>query len=229
MHAEIAKNNDVTNANQSRGNRDQQIGATHLTIQSGHIGCRSDVSFPDLNSLNSRGIGHLAHLFGSFLVKKLGDIFSGRINRIERRLIVQELMVDVGDEIPQDPLEVHEIKKEAYGIELFAFDFHTYAIVVAVGILTLAPIPSQGVSGRECLFYADFKHRFWADRPARRVFALARRLHEALNFSDVPGEAVLRQRFNKNLTILHTLDAVIEDGEYTAVGSRANQPAETLL
>ena len=69
-------------------------------------------------------------------------------------------MVDVVDQISEDPFEVHEIKEQAYGIELFAFDVYADAVIVAVGILALASIPSQRVSGRKCLFYADFKHRF---------------------------------------------------------------------
>src|SRR5437879_4435296 len=61
------------------------------------------------------------------------------------------------------------------------------------------------------------------------MLALARRLHEALNFSDVPAEAVFRQRFDENFTILHALDAVIDDGQHAAICSRANQPAEALF
>ena len=40
-----------------------------------------------------------------------------------------------------------------------------------------------------------------------------------MNFSDVPGEAVLRQRFDKNFTILHALNAVVQNGQNTAISA----------
>jgi hypothetical protein len=71
-------------------------------------------------------------------------------------------MVDIANEVPQDPYEVHENKKQTYGIKLLALNIHTHAVIVAVRILALAFIPAQGVPGRKCLFYTDFKHlRFW--------------------------------------------------------------------
>jgi hypothetical protein len=138
-------------------------------------------------------------------------------------------MVHIGDEIAQDPFEVREIKEEAYRIEPFTFDVYAHAIVVAMGILALAFVPAQGVSGRKCFFHADFKHEFWLiGRPGGNT-RLARRPHETLDFGDVPREAIFRQRFNENSTILHALDTVIEDGQHAAIGSRANQPAKALL
>ena len=170
----------------------------------------------------------MAHLFGGLIMQKLGDIFSRWIDRVEGSLVIQELVIDVANEISQDPLEVREIKEQAYRIKLFAFNFNTHAIVMTVRILALALVSAQGVSGRKCLFHADLKH-FLAVRPARWEIRLTRRLHKALNFSDVPGEAILRQRFDKNFTILHALDTVIENGQHAAVSSRAYQPAEALL
>jgi len=139
-------------------------------------------------------------------------------------------VIDVADQISEDSFEVHEIKEQPYGIEPFAFHVHAHAVVVSVRVLALAFVPAQRVSGGKCLFYADFKHRVWVIGRARRgILALARRLHEALNVSDVPGEAIFRQRFNENFTILHALDAVIENSEHAAICSRPNQPAEALF
>ena len=80
-------------------------------------------------------------------------------------------MVDIANEVPQDPFEVREIKKQTYGIELLALNIHTHAVVVAVRILALAFISAQGVPGRKCLFYADFKHCVLADPPAQREYS----------------------------------------------------------
>ena len=74
-------------------------------------------------------------------------------------------MVDVADEIPQDPLELREIKEQAYRIKLFALKFNTHAIVMAVRVLALALVSAQGVSGRKCLFHADLKHFWLIGRP----------------------------------------------------------------
>jgi hypothetical protein len=170
----------------------------------------------------------LAHLFDGLVVQKLGDIFSGWIDRIEGSLVVQELVIDVANEISQDSFEVREIKEQAYRIKLFAFNFNTHAIVMTVRILALALVSAQGVSRRKCLFHTDLKH-FLAVRPARWEIRLTRRLHEALNFSYVPGEAILRQRLDKNFTILHALNTVIENGQHTPISSGAYQPTEALF
>lgn len=102
----------------------------------------------------------MAHLFGGLIMQKLGDIFSRWIDRVEGSLVIQELVIDVANEISQDPLEVREIKEQAYRIKLFAFNFNTHAIVMTVRIFALALVSAQGVSGRKCLFHADLKH-FW--------------------------------------------------------------------
>ena len=54
-------------------------------------------------------------------------------------------------------------------------------------------------------------------------------LHESPDIVDFPGERVIGERLDKNSTILHALDAVIEDGEHAAVGARADQAAEALF
>ena len=106
----------------------------------------------------------MAHLFGGLIMQKLGDIFSGWIDRVEGSLVIQELVIDIANEIPQNPLEVREIKEQAYRIKLLAFKFNTHAIVMTVRILTLALVPAQGVSGGKRLFYADLKHNRWLGR-----------------------------------------------------------------
>jgi hypothetical protein len=162
LHADMAKQNHIGNANESRRNHNQQIGATHLTQPSRYERRGRLVRFPDGNALDSRGIGHLAHLFGSLIIEKFGDVLGRRIDRIKRRLVVQEFVVDVIDQISQDPFEVHEIKEQAYGIELFAFDIYADAVIMAVRILALPFVTTQGVPSRKRLFYADFKHSIWA-------------------------------------------------------------------
>lgn len=99
MHADIAKENHIGNANENRGNRNQQIGAAHFTLPSRYVRRGRLVCFPDGNAFDSRRIGHLAHLFGSLIIKKFGDIFGRRIDRVKRRLVIQEFVIDVLDEL----------------------------------------------------------------------------------------------------------------------------------
>jgi len=137
-------------------------------------------------------------------------------------------VVQAADDLANHPLQFRKVAKQPDGIELRAFDGHPNAVIMSVHVFTLTAIAAERVPGRKCLFHADLKH-FLADRPARWGIRLTRRLHEALNFSDVPAEAVFRQRFDKNFTIMHALDTVIENGQHAAVSSRAYQPAEALL
>ena len=100
----------------------------------------------------------MAHLFDGLIMQKLGDIFSGWIDRVEGSLVIQELVIDVANEISQDPLEVREIKEQAYRIKLFAFNFNTYAIVMTVRILALALVSAKSVPRGKFFFHADMKH-----------------------------------------------------------------------
>ena len=111
FHADMAKKNHIGNANEDRGNRNQQISAAHFTLPSRYVRRARLVGFPNRNAFDSRRIGHLAHLFGSFIIKKFGDIFGRRIDRVKRRLVIQELVIDVADQLPEDPFEVHEIEQ----------------------------------------------------------------------------------------------------------------------
>src|SRR5579864_37617 len=62
-----------------------------------------------------------------------------------------------------------------------------------------------------------------ASRLLRMIF------HEARHFGQILRGLVGRQRLEKNSTILHSLDAVIEDRQNSAIGLRANQSPESLL
>src|SRR5271169_6208205 len=53
--------------------------------------------------------------------------------------------------------------------------------------------------------------------------------HEPRDFREVLRGCVFGQGLEENLTILHALDAVIENGENTAVRLRPNQPTESLF
>src|SRR5579863_3260425 len=53
--------------------------------------------------------------------------------------------------------------------------------------------------------------------------------HEALDFGRVLRDGVIRQRLDKNSTILHALNPVIENGENAAIRLGADQAAEALL
>ena len=102
----------------------------------------------------------MAHLFDGLIMQKLGDIFSGWIDRVKGSLVIQELVIDVANEISQDSFEVREIKEQAYRIKLFAFNFNAHAIVMTVRILALALVSAQGVPGRKSLVNGNLKHYF---------------------------------------------------------------------
>jgi hypothetical protein len=159
LHADMAKKNHIGNANENRRDRNQQVGAAHVRLPSRYVRRGRLIGFPHGNAFDFRRIGQLAHLSGGLFIKKLSDIFGRRIDRVKGRLIVQKFVVDVADQISQDSLEVPEIKKQTYGIELLTFDLHAHAIIVAVRILTFAFVPTQRVPGGKRFFDADFKHR----------------------------------------------------------------------
>ena len=58
-------------------------------------------------------------------------------------------------------------------------------------------------------------------QPTSRYPPRARRsgcLHESPDIRDVPSERVIGERLDKNSTILHALDAVLEDGMVGVLG-----------
>src|ERR1039458_1334811 len=55
------------------------------------------------------------------------------------------------------------------------------------------------------------------------------RLHEAFHFLNVTRDGIIGKRRNKDFTILHALDAVIENREHAAVSARTDQSSESLL
>src|ERR1700722_366289 len=55
------------------------------------------------------------------------------------------------------------------------------------------------------------------------------RLHEAFYFPNVTRDGIIGKRRDKDFTILHALDAVIQNRQHSAVSARANQSSESLL
>src|ERR1700676_2517181 len=122
---------------------------------------------------------------------------------------------------------MREIVKQTDRIELWAFERDPQFVVVAVHIFALALVSAQGVPGRKSLVNGNLKHYFPLGRDHRKLLAWF--LHEPFDCGDVPGGRVRRKRFHENFTILHALDAVVENGQDAAIGARTDEPPKALL
>ena len=63
FEAEPMQKNYISNDHQNRRNCDQKVCSAHLSIRSGRIRRGGFVGFPHRDTLDSRRIGRLAHLF----------------------------------------------------------------------------------------------------------------------------------------------------------------------
>src|SRR2546429_9538450 len=72
--------------------------------------------------------------------------------------IVHELVVELAHDLADHRLELREVNQESGGIKFRAFQRHAHAIIVAVHVLALPPVTSQGMACRKSLFYANLKH-----------------------------------------------------------------------
>ena len=61
--------------------------------------------------------------------------------------------------------ELDEIGQHAGLIQLLAAHQHLHAVIMPVHVLALPPVIPQGVPGRKCMFYRNFKHRKTSPRP----------------------------------------------------------------
>ena len=102
------------------------------------------------------------------------------------------------------------------------------AIIIARAPSTARTFIAQAASGARSFIArapSRARTRTRLSAPVRRIGGL----HESPDIGDVPGESVIGERLDENSTILHALDAVIEDREDSAVGAGADQAAKTLF
>ena len=88
----------------------------------------------------------------------LGHILRRRVEHIERRELVEPLVVQAVENGVDHALHFHKIHQQPDGIQLVALQGDLAAVIVAVHVLALPVIVSQGVAGGECLFDRHFKH-----------------------------------------------------------------------
>src|SRR5260370_15146114 len=124
------------------------------------------VRFPQDDVRNSRARRQRLHLPRALILKILRHVFRRRIHGLERFEIVHELVVEPAHDLANRLLELCEIHQESGRVELWPFERHTHAIIMAMHVLTLAAVTAQGVPRRKSLFYADLKH-FSPNRPGR--------------------------------------------------------------
>ena len=86
LHAGVDAEQNVGDTDEDRGDKDDEKRAIHL--RSGTVCGGSDIRFPHSDAGNSRDILHAAHFFHRAIVKILGDVFGGRIDVVEGRLII---------------------------------------------------------------------------------------------------------------------------------------------
>src|SRR6266849_8578533 len=106
---------------------------------------RSRVSLPNRDASDSRAFGHRVHLPSGFVIEILREIFGRRINRVERRLFIQEFMVHLADNVADHALQMSEIVKQSDGIELRPFQRDSHLIIMPVHVFALSLVPAQGV------------------------------------------------------------------------------------
>ncbi len=151
-----------------------------------------------------------------------GDIFRGRIDFIEGRHLIEKLVIEGLNHALDDFFQMDKIIEEADGIEAGASESDTDAVIVAVSVLAFTLVAAERVSRAEGFVDADFVHGLpFEGSCACGPFALRSRdsglLEESSDFSEILRHGVLGQRFEKNFTILHAMNAVIEQGEDSAI------------
>src|SRR5712692_6998689 len=125
------------------------------------IGSGGSIRLPDLDLAHADGYRRrvFAEAARHLLIEVAGQVFGRGIQLVEGRDIVHELVVQLVDDGLHQPFHCDEIAQQAGGIELGAAQGDADFVVVAVHILTLAPVPAQGVPGREAPLYGNLKHR----------------------------------------------------------------------
>src|SRR3984957_11344684 len=129
---------------------------------------RRHIRLPDSDAGNFRTIRRLMKLLGGLIVNVARDIFSGRIQHVERRKLVQIFMVQRPDHRLDYLLQMHEIVEQADGIDLLARQRHAHFVIVPVEVLAFAFIAAQIVRSGECFIHTDLVHAYPSAAPSGR-------------------------------------------------------------
>src|SRR5579875_217285 len=113
---------------------------------------------PDGDAGNPGAIRRRRKLARSLIVDVTRQIFRRRIERIERRKLVEILVIKRSDDGPNHLLEIDEIVEQAGGIKFLAGKDDANLVIMAVEIFALALVIAQVVRGGKRLFDANFVH-----------------------------------------------------------------------
>src|SRR3954454_1643259 len=79
----------------------------------------------------------------------LGEELGRGVALVERRDLVDHLVVEGADDLLHHRLEVGEVEHHAQGVELARLEVHPHPVVVPVQVLAPAGVPPDGVRGGE--------------------------------------------------------------------------------
>ena len=114
-------------------------------------------------------VGSLRKLLRGLVVNMPRDVFRRRVQRVERRKLIQVLVIERPDHFLDHALQVDEIVEQPVGVELLAGEDHAHFVIVAVQILAFSLVIAQVVGRGKCFVNADFVHglSFWQPKNAR--------------------------------------------------------------
>src|SRR6185312_10184489 len=92
------------------------------------------------------------------IIKIFGYILRGWIQHLERLNVIEHLVIKAVNYALHDFLQVLEIQQQTGLVQFRAAQSDPDLVVVAVRVLTLAPVIPQIMSGCKCVFYRDFVH-----------------------------------------------------------------------
>src|SRR5262249_35839276 len=88
-----------------------------------------------------------------------GEVLGRRVQLdVERRELVDVLVVEVVDDALGRVLEVAKVDEQADVVQSLAADMHLDLVVVAVRVLALSAVPAQRMRARKLHLDADFVH-----------------------------------------------------------------------
>src|SRR5439155_7876552 len=131
---------------------------TSQPLRSRPVLCPAGIRLPQYDVRNPRSRRQIFQLPRDLIVKIFRHVFRRRIDGLEMLEIVHELVVELAHDLADHRLELREVNQKSGGMKFRAFQRHAHAIIVAVHVLALPPITSQGMPRRKSLFYADLKH-----------------------------------------------------------------------
>src|SRR5579864_320302 len=98
------------------------------------------------------------HLARRLVVNVPRNVLSGGIERVERREVVEILVIERPNHSLNHLLQMHEIVKQSRSINFLSRQRDAHAVIVPVLIFALPLVSAQVMACRKTFVYADFVH-----------------------------------------------------------------------